>query len=274
VNSFLDIACNRLQVTPSQALTEGGQKQVYVVSDSKGSTSVLKPINLSLATDPAARKRAEREVDILKRVHHPNVVSVRSDLIFIGDPPVAVSWLEEHLEGQDLRNATFPWSYERLLTLGIDVASGLGALHKEGVIHRDLSPGNIQQLISGRFIVMDPGFAKHTLKSGLTIGGQPGTPGFMTPEHVHSFSGPTPASDVFGCCSLVYLAATNTPPIPYEGDEYDYMNRLRDAKHTSLHEKRPDLPEAFVKVIERGLHSQSARRYRTGEMLSIAFQEV
>jgi serine/threonine protein kinase len=74
---------------------------------------------------------------------------------------------------------------------------------------------------------MDPGFARHTLRSGLTVGGQPGTPGFLSPEHLGSYSGaPTPSSDVFCVGILVFVALTGELPIPYSGDLTDYLVRL------------------------------------------------
>ncbi|WP_081591061.1 serine/threonine protein kinase [Brevibacterium casei] len=275
---MLDIlrhACIYLQVEPQRPLYQGGQKQVHVVKRSDGTEVVLKLIDLGQATDPAALERAQREVDLLQKIDHPNVVSVVSELELIDHPQPAAIWLEELLDGNDLRHSSYNWSYEDLKLLGSDIASGLGALHDLKVIHRDLSPGNIQCLTSRRYVVMDPGFARHTLRSGLTIGGQPGTPGFMTPEHIQQYSGaPTAASDVFGCCSLVYFAACGNPPVPFKGDESEYLSRLRTAEHRPLQTSRPDLPETFCQVIERGLHPQPARRYRNGKALKSAFEEA
>lgn len=275
MSELLDKACSQLDVVPVRALVQGGQKQVHVVTGSDGTESVLKLIDLGMAADPAALERARREVDLLKSIDHPNVVAVRSDLQLFGDPPVAVFWLEEFLDGSDLRYAGLGWTIDHLVTLGRDVAAGLGALHQQKVVHRDLSPGNVQRLTSGKFVVMDPGFGKHTLRSGLTVGGQPGTRGFMTPEHLQAYSGaPTAASDVFGCCALVYMAATGQAPVPFKGDEYDYLTRLRTVEHIPLCAARPDLPDSLIGVVERGLHPQPARRYRNGAALYRAFEEA
>lgn len=271
--NFVADACAALGVQPVRSLVAGGQKEVHVVVDASGVESVLKLIDLGAASDPAALERARREVDLLRSINHPNVVKVRSELRELGGPPPECAfWLEEFLEGQDLRYCGSGWPADQLIALGRDVSAGLGALHDLRVIHRDLSPGNVQRLVSGRFVVMDPGFAKHTLRSGLTVGGQPGTPGFMTPEHLQAYSGaPTAASDVFGCAALVYLAATGQPPIPFKGDDVEYMRRLRPAVHMPLAQARPDLPAPLVDVVERGLHPQPARRYRNGSSLSAAF---
>lgn len=273
MTDLLQEACARLGVAPTVALVQGGQKQVHVVQHADGSASVLKLIDLGLAADPAALQRATREVDLLKSLDHPNVVAVKSDLHVLGDPAVAVFWLEEFLEGKDLRFTGTGWPAAELISLGRDVSAGLSALHSKQVIHRDLSPGNVQRLTSGRFVVMDPGFAKHTLRSGLTAGGQPGTYGFMTPEHLQAYSGaPTASSDVFGCCALVYFAATGQSPVPYKGSDVDYLQRLRVAQHVPLSEARPDLPQDLIEVVERGLHPQPARRYRNGAALMRAFE--
>lgn len=275
MGQLLDMTCDRLQVTPVCALVQGGQKQVHIVSDSSGREFVLKLIDLGQVPDPAALERARREVALLKSIDHPNVVKVSSELYELGDPFQATFWLEEYLSGADLRQVGTGWEVAQLIALGRDVSAGLGALHERQVTHRDLSPGNVQRLENGRFVVMDPGFAKHTLRSGLTVGGQPGTPGFMTPEHLQAHSGsPTAASDVFGCASLVYFAATGQAPIAYKGDDIDYSRRLRTATHAPLTSLRPDLPPSLVEVIERALHAQPARRFRNGTALNREFEAI
>lgn len=275
VADLLSLACLELDVQPKASLTSGGQKLVHIVVDSSGLECVLKLIDLRQAADPVALERARREVNLLRSIDHPNIVRVISELREIGSPAVATAWLEEYLDGADLRNHLgTAWTAQELTRLGSQVAAGLGAMHEKHTIHRDLSAGNVQRLSNGDFKVMDPGFAKHTLRSGITAGGQPGTPGFMTPEHLQSYSGaPTAASDVFACAALVYYAAASRPPIPFKGDEVDYFRRLRTADHIPLKDVRKDLPDSLLSVVERGLHAQPARRYRNGNTLSKAFED-
>lgn len=127
----------------------------------------------------------------------------------------------------------------------------------------------MRRLDNGSYKVMDFGFARHTLLSGITVAGQPGTAGFLSPEHLNSYSGgPTPASDVFCVGILLFTALTGTSPFPYQGDDDDYLRRLINGNiSTSLTSVRPDLDDSVVELVMRCLHRQPARRYINGARL-------
>jgi len=266
-------ALNLLEVEVVRPLTVGGQKAVFLVRK-EGRECVLKLVHL-ISTEPLALERARREVDLLAATAHPNVVRVESPLRAIGDPVDGAAWLEQFLSGTDV-GPLFgqPWEEAEIVRLGLDVANGLQALHEQGVVHRDLSAGNVRRLDSGEYVVLDPGFAKHALKSGITVGGQPGTPGFMTPEHLHAYTSPTPASDVFAIGALMYAAATGDVPVPWRGDDADYVSRLVRVQHRPLLDARPDLSAELGTIIERALHPHPVRRYRNGAALSVALEEL
>jgi serine/threonine-protein kinase len=120
---------------------------------------------------------------------------------------------------------------------------------------------------------MDFGFARHTLRTGLTVAGQPGTPGFLSPEHLNAYSGvPMPASDVFGVGTLMYVALTGELPIPYTGDDADYVSRLRKVAIIDIAIKRPDLTTDEQALVRRTLHPQPARRFLNGGKLADAME--
>lgn len=219
-----------LDVTPVQELQAGGQKRVVLVELSDGPAGdqvVLKVVSLT-SSSPDALRRAQREVELLARLTDPHLVTVRSELVELGDPPDGVAWLEEFVPGEDLRAELGPpWSWPKTRQLGIDVAAGLGVMHRIGVVHRDLSPGNVRLTPTGKAVVLDPGFARHTLRSGITVGGQPGTREHFSPEHLNTYSaGPSAASDVFCVGILMFMALTGQAPIPWRGDDADYIVRL------------------------------------------------
>lgn len=267
-------ACTALGVIDQGPIgAPGGQKAVRRVSRS-GDDLVLKVVALT-AMSPTTLVRAEREVEFLKSLSSPYVVKVESDLIPLGNPTHGATWLEELLDGQDLGALLVgTWSWADAARLGHEVAKGLAAGHSKGVIHRDLSPNNVRRLSSGSYKVMDFGFARHTLRTGITVAGQPGTPGYLTPEHLNAYSGvPMPSSDVFGVGVLVYQALTGKVPIPYLGDDIDYAHRLQHAELVAdIGAERPDLSAGAQALVRRMLHPQPARRFQSGQKLAEALE--
>lgn len=261
-------AADTLAVEVVRALKQGGQKTV-LLANSGDDPAVLKVISVGPST-PDALRRAQREVELLHRIDHPNVVRVASELVEIGDPCVGVAWLEDYLEGQDLAELLGePWAWPDVRAMATDVASGLGALHNVKVVHRDLSANNIRRSPNGRYVVMDPGYARHHNRSELTIGGQPGTPGFLSPEHLQGYSGaPNAASDMFCVGNLMFFALTGRLPIDFTGDIADYARRLLAVEVPDVADFCPDLPEEAANVVRRCLHPQPARRYRNGSRLA------
>lgn len=271
---MIDTAATALKVTVVDALKEGGQKTV-LLAERSGELFVMKVIATG-STLPDALKRATREVELLKSLDHPNVVKVASELVELGATPDGVAWLEEHLEGEDLSDSlTAQWEWDTTKAMALDVARGLSAMHDMNVVHRDLSSNNVRRLTTGRHVVMDPGYARHTEKSQLTVHGQPGTPGFLSPEHLQAYSGaPTAASDVFCVGILMQLALTTELPIPYTGNQGDYAARLAAVKVTDIEAARHDLDAPVMDAIRRCLHPQPARRYRNGSRLATALESL
>lgn len=251
----------------------GGQKAVRRVSRG-GQTFVLKVVALEFTTDETL-KRAEREVQLLASIDNPNVVKVASELTELGSPLHAAAWIEEYLDGDDLGNLIggTQWSWADAKSMGVQVANGLAAGHEKSVIHRDLSANNVRRLSNGMFKVLDFGFARHTLRSGLTVAGQPGTRGYLTPEHLNSYSGgPMQMSDVFQVGILMYTALSGVSPYPWTGDDNEYMTRLRAGAMTPLGTHRPDLSPEQIELVHRALHGQPARRFRNAAALRAALE--
>lgn len=272
--ALLNDAMVALAVTDVRELRPGGQKTVRLVEQA-GTELVMKVIALESGA-PDALRRAQREVELLQQIDNDHVVKVASDLVELDDPLRGAAWLEEYLDGDDLSDHLgSPWDWDATKSMALEIADGLSALHAVKVVHRDLSPNNIRRTADGRHVVMDPGFARHTLRSGLTVGGHPGTPGFLSPEHLQSFSGaPIAASDVFCVGILVFAALTGQQPIPYAGDVSDYLGRLWRVEMTDIVTLRNDLSPECVALVRRMLHPQPARRPRHGARLVEALNVV
>lgn len=263
---LIDSALQELGVTEVGTIgAPGGQKTVRHVR--RGTEDLVLKVIAVGASTPDALRRAEREVELLASLSDPHVVGVASQLIELEDPVRGAAWVEEYLDGVDLSALLFArqWGWDEAADMGLQVAKGLASAHTKNVIHRDLSANNVRRLADGTYKVMDFGFARFTLRSGLTIGGQPGTFGYVSPEHLNSYSGgPTPASDVFGVGNLMYAALTGELAIPYNGNDVDYIRRLATVQIVDIGTRRPDLIEPQTAFIHRCLHPQPARRFRNG----------
>lgn len=273
-DALIQEALLKLGATKLAELTPGGQKVVLHVT--RGDDELVMKVVAIRPSTPNTLKRAEREVAALARMSSPHVVRVASELVELGTPVAGAAWLEELLDGDDLTaGLTTQWSWTDAAKLGIEVGRGLGAGHAQGVVHRDLSSNNVRRLSNGDFKVMDFGFARHTLLSGITVAGQPGTPGFLSPEHLNGYSGgPTPASDVFCVGILMFGALTNQWPFPWNGDDADYVRRLSANQMTPLGVLRPDLKADQLAFMTRCMHRQPARRFLDGDRMADALAGV
>jgi serine/threonine-protein kinase len=256
-------------VSVLSALRAGGQKMVMLV-DSGAGQAVLKIVRVDATATGEALKRAHREAALLASISHPHVVKALTPAIELGIPPYAICWLEEALDGDDLRDIVgTPWGWTETQLMGQDVADALAELHRRGVVHRDVSAGNVRRLGSGSYKLLDPGFARHLHLSGLTGLHQPGTPGFCSPEHVQLGATPTPASDVFALGVLMWLALTGALPVQFV-DPITYAEELATRQIPSIAGVRPDLTSAQVVVVDRCLQRQVARRYFDGDEVRAA----
>jgi eukaryotic-like serine/threonine-protein kinase len=262
-----------LKLTDGRPFAQGGQKYVGRGTVA-GEAVVLMVVEIAGTYAPVTLERARREVDLLARLDHANVVHALSPLVELGgtSPPTGVAWLEEYLDGDDLsQRLGSQWSWPDTLSMAIDVANGLAAMHAEKAVHRDLSPRNVRCTTRG-YVLMDPGLARHLEESTLTGVFQPGTPGYMTPEHAAGTGRPIPASDVFGVGILMYQALAGVVPCPFAGDLDAYRKELRDTQVESIGSVRGDLGSGPIAIVDRCLQRQSGRRYIDGTELAEALE--
>lgn len=281
--------CGEGQVTPQKIIAEavaalgvesavpsvlGGQK-IVMTATMAGQPVIVKVVPLPsgpLAT--VVLERAHREVDLLASVDSEHVVKVLSESVEIGNPTEAVAWVEERLDGQDLSECmTHRWTDDECFRLLADCARGLQACHDLDVVHRDLSPSNVRQLSTGRYVIMDPGLARHLAKTALTGTFQPGTPGFRSPEHVPG-GDPTPASDIFGLGVLAFYARTGQLPVDSSGGDAAYYSRLTNEQAPPIQAVESSVGDDLASVVDRCLQRQPARRYLDGAELLATLQKL
>ncbi|UJC79921.1 hypothetical protein D4768_21235 [Rhodococcus erythropolis] len=272
--TLLTEVSDRLGLEDAKPLTQGGQKMV--LTGRLGGIDAVAKVVFTPA-GPAgqiALKRAHREVELLSAVDSDYVVRVLTDAIEIGEQPDAVCWAENRLDGVDISVLLAnKWDHDDVWALLYDISCALEACHELEVVHRDLSPGNVRKTSNGRYILMDPGLARHLAKTAMTGNFQPGTPGFRSPEHVPN-GDPATASDIFALGLLAFYALSGRFAIDPNVSDAEYNRLLLESQAEDIRVLEPDVPSDLAEIVNRCLERQPARRFIDGTELHEAIADV
>lgn len=151
--------------------------------------------------------------------------------------------------------------------IGIQVAKGLGALHRFSVLHRDIKPANLLQAEDGDLRILDMGVALATGVPCPELQGNPGTPSFMAPELFEGGSASTQADVYAAGVSLYHLL---TRKYPY--GEIEPFQQLRFGDPTPPTRYRPDIPQWLENVLLRAVARDSKQRFETAEEMLLALE--
>ena len=183
--------------------------RVYLASSPAGRAVAVKVIGPGLADQPGYRERFAREARAAMSVSGLYTASV-VDADTTGERPYIAT---EYVPAPSLAEAvaeTGPLPARTVFALAGGLAEALAAIHRAGLVHRDVKPHNIL-LASDGPVVIDFGIAKGDESSLTTIGMTVGTPGYMAPEVLHG-QDPSPRSDVFSLACVLVYAARGTGP--------------------------------------------------------------
>ncbi len=196
-------------------LSSGGMGALYVASHAdSGRKAALKVIRPRAAPMEGLSQRFRHEVEALASITHPNIVALLDSGVDEGDLFLVMELLEGRSLRRELkRSGPMPW--RRALRIGADVARALSAVHKRGLIHRDLKPDNVFLMSSeghSDFVkLLDFGVArvpeKHVTRTGIVVG----TAGYIAPEQLRD-QPPTPASDVYALGVMLYEMVAGEAP--------------------------------------------------------------
>ncbi len=230
----------------------------------------LKVLHLDFATDAKQVRRFQREARTISKLSHPNIIQVSAFGIEEGRPFIVMDYVDGGSLAWRLRDG--PLSCDQALHLLIQICQALSYAHLNGVIHRDLKPGNIMLVESDEGPVVklvDFGLARSlssTTGSKVTVtisGDGIGTPYYMSPEQC--FGGALDArSDIYSLGCLMYETVTGT--VPHQGKTpYETMQ-----KHTSETPRRPselvaegDLTRNFEAGILKAMSKSPRDRFQS-----------
>jgi eukaryotic-like serine/threonine-protein kinase len=245
-----------------EELGRGGFGVVYKARDlSLERLVALKVLHPQLTVDPKFLERFRKEAQTLARINHPNVVTIHE----IGEAEGKVYIAMEYLPGGSLadRLKQGPLSLEEaLLTIG-EVGEGLHAGHEEGLIHRDVKPGNILFNKRGEAVIADFGLAKALQISSSSVSssvGGVGTAYYRAPE-LWLGDSPSPATDIYSLTCVFYEMLTgeilfdgNTPPMVMK-KHFDPVNISGKLP--------PGAPSEYMNLLTRALSKDPGDRFAT-----------
>ena len=231
-----------------------------------GEIVALKVLRDELARNRAYGRRFEREANVAGEIRHPNLVPVVDAGIDTGRPYLAARFVDGPSLGARIRA-------EGALPLGAvvqivgDVGAGLTALHRHGLVHRDVKPENVLLDPGGVALLTDFGLAKGPALTTLTaLGVVVGTPQYLAPELVEGAGEASPASDVYSLGCLAFTCLAGAPPFTGSLMEVAYGHLDEDPPDPGA--GRDDIPPGVSEVVLAALAKDPALRPRSPTMLA------
>ncbi|MDQ6750017.1 MAG: serine/threonine protein kinase, partial [Actinomycetota bacterium] len=243
-------------------IANGGMAGVWAAEDSiLGRCVAVKLLASHFAEDPAAVERFQREARAAASLSgHPHVVTIYD----VGDHGGRPYIVMEHMQGgslSDVMRAGRPDRQEALSWLR-DAATALDTAHEQGIVHRDIKPGNLLLDARRRLSIGDFGIARVALEETLTATGQVlGTAAYIAPEQI-SGRPATPASDRYSLGIVAYELLTGTRP--FDADNFAAQARAQvEDEPDPPTQRMSDLPPDVDGVLLRALAKDPAARWAT-----------
>ena len=236
-------------------LGSGGMAVVYLAEDLKHRRKVAVKVLRPEIADLIGPDRFLREIEIAARLQHPHILP----LFDSGSAGDVLYYVMPYVEGESLgdrldRQGSLP--PDEALRLASEVASALDYAHRQGIVHRDIKPGNIMvSTTGGHAMVADFGIARAVSAAGTPgithTGIVVGTPGYMPPEQVAGLD-VSPATDVYAAAMVLYQSLT--------GRKWQVLASTKEADWS-------EVPRGIRPALERALAWDSGRRWPDGAAL-------
>jgi eukaryotic-like serine/threonine-protein kinase len=212
-----------------------------------------------------------QEARILARMHHPNVVTVHG----AGEHGGQVGIWMEFIRGLTLEEMLVshgPFSAGEAALIGYELCGALAAVHHANLVHRDIKAQNVMREEGGRLVLMDFGAGGPRPEPGVVIGRIVGTPLYLAPE-VLSGAAPTIVSDIYSLGVLLYHLVTRDFPVKGESLSDLISAHARKAK-SAVYDLRPNLPQLFVRIVERAIDPDPGRRFASAGSMEAALTRI
>ena len=257
--------------TIQEQLGRGGMGVVWKAFDPDLHRAVaIKVLGDQLLHSPTARRRFLREARAAAAISHPNVLTIHSveeqeRIPFLVMEYVSGKSLREYVSGKGALEPV------EVIRLGGQIALGLAAAHAQGVIHRDVKPGNVM-LDEGATCAQltDFGLARVAFDNvELTSHDQNvGTPAYMSPESLRGKQIDA-RSDLFSLGCVLYLMLTGHSPFTGRS-QGEIIHKIIESQPTRLHVLNPAIPEVLSEIVEQLLQKSPDDRFQSaGEVADV-----
>ena len=249
-------------------LGQGGMGQVFkAISRETNAVVAIKVLPISKTT-PQTIENFSREIKSQAKLNHPNLVRV-VDSGYDGNVYFMVN---EYVPGANLRKLVRrngPLSMESAAGIARQTAAGLAHAHRQGIIHRDVKPGNILVTPEGIAKLSDLGLAspmKTAEEEDPRFGRVVGTADYLSPDHIKNPREPSPAWDIYSLGCTLYYAVTAKVPFP-GGSTTDKVRSHCELYPLDPRRLNPELSAEFVELIAQMMAKDPENRIQSAEEL-------
>jgi serine/threonine protein kinase/Flp pilus assembly protein TadD len=256
-----------------EELGKGGMGKVYKVFDQEVQAKMaLKLIRPEVSADRNTIDRFRNELKIARGISHKNICRMYD----LGKEAGNYFITMEYVSGEDLKSFI---RRSRQLVVGTaifiarQVCDGLTEAHRQGVVHRDLKPGNIMIDREGNAKIMDFGIARSVSVKGITGAGvMIGTPEYMSPEQVEGKE-VDQRSDIYSLGIILYEMLTGQ--VPFEGDTpFAVGVKQKSEIPRDPKELNAQIPQHLSRLILRCLEKEKERRYQSANELGADLEKI
>ncbi len=251
------------------SIGRGGMGQVFKAEHTVlGRTVAIKVLPRARST-PESILNFMREIRALARLDHENLVRAYD----AGHDANVYYLVTEYVPGTDLRKLvrrTGPLSMEEAARIVSQVAVGLEHAHQQGLVHRDVKPGNVLVTPEGRAKLSDLGLAgpiSGDAESDLRFGKIVGTADYLSPDHIRDPLHPTPAWDIYSLGCTLYYAVTSKVPFP-GGSTADKARAHCELRPLNPRQLNASLSTEFVDILAEMMAKEPADRIRSAAELA------
>ncbi len=253
-----------------ELLGRGGMGSVYRAHDRLLDRDVaVKTMDVLMASDPNFLRRFQSEARALAKLNDPNIVSVFNLL----ETPEGICIVMEYVRGRtlsDILKETPRLPVGRAVRLFRQIFTALDHAHGEGVIHRDIKPGNVMVTGADVVKVTDFGLAKIQTAGGTTVTkGTAGTLYYMSPEQIRGLGQVDARGDIYSAGMALYECVAGGLPFSPDSSEYTIANMIVEGLIPPPGNINASIPPGLSHIVMKAIEKDPARRYQNaGEVLT------